>query len=74
MTGSPQRPKPGVDVDVFRTAEARDAPAVAHLYAAMGGACVEKVPIDLPGGVPDRLTGVPNKLRIVWPDASELVR
>lgn len=44
-----------------------------RFYAAMGGTCVEKLPIDPPGGVPDRLTGAPNKLRIVWPDASKLV-
>jgi ribosomal protein S18 acetylase RimI-like enzyme len=44
-----------------------------RFYAAMGGTCVEKAPIDPPGGVPDRLAGAPNKLRIVWPDASKLV-
>ena len=45
-----------------------------RFYGAMGGACVEKAPIDPPGGVPDRLAGAPNKLRIVWPDAAKLVR
>ena len=44
-----------------------------RFYAAMGGACVEKAPIDPPGGVPERLTGAPNKLRIVWPDVSTLM-
>lgn len=44
-----------------------------RFYAALGGTCVEKAPIDAPGGIPDRLAGAPNKLRIFWPDASKLV-
>lgn len=44
-----------------------------RFYAAMGGTCVDKTPIDPPGGVPERLTGAPNKLRIIWPDVSKLV-
>jgi GNAT superfamily N-acetyltransferase len=43
-------------------------------YEARGGTCVERAPVDPPGGVPDRLTGTHHKLRIAWPDPSVLLR
>jgi GNAT superfamily N-acetyltransferase len=45
-----------------------------RFYQAIGGACVEKAPVDPPGGDPARLSGTPNKLRMAWPDVSSLVR
>ena len=36
-------------------------------YEACGGTCVERAPVDSPGGVPGRLTGSPMKLRYAWP-------
>jgi ribosomal protein S18 acetylase RimI-like enzyme len=42
-------------------------------YGALGGACVEKTAVDPPGGIPERLDGAPNKLRIVWSDAARLL-
>jgi GNAT superfamily N-acetyltransferase len=42
-------------------------------YAAIGGVCVERMAVDPPGGVPDRLNGAPNKLRIAWSDAAALL-
>ncbi|MEY9856129.1 GNAT superfamily N-acetyltransferase [Catenulispora sp. GAS73] len=42
-----------------------------RFYAAMGGTCVEKSPIESPGGVPGRLVGAPLKLRIAWPDVAD---
>jgi ribosomal protein S18 acetylase RimI-like enzyme len=42
-------------------------------YGALGGACVEKAAVDPPGGLPERLNGAPNKLRIAWPDVAALL-
>jgi GNAT superfamily N-acetyltransferase len=36
-------------------------------YQARGGRCVERAPVDPPGGVAGRLTGAPMKLRYAWP-------
>lgn len=36
-------------------------------YQARGGTCVERAPVDPPGGVAGRLTGSPMKLRYAWP-------
>lgn len=42
-------------------------------YGALGGACVEKTAVEPPGGVPERLGGAPNKLRMAWPNAARLL-
>ncbi|MGH8888774.1 MAG: GNAT family N-acetyltransferase [Acidothermaceae bacterium] len=41
-------------------------------YRAVGGSCVETAKVGLPGGVPGRLTGTPNKLRFAWPDVAAI--
>ena len=46
--------------------------AAQRFYRALGGTCVEKVPVPPPGGDPARLNGRPDKLRCVWPDAASL--
>ncbi|WP_042410392.1 GNAT family N-acetyltransferase [Streptacidiphilus carbonis] len=46
--------------------------AAQRFYGALGGTSVETAPVPPPGGVPDRLTGSPNCLRIAWPDARRL--
>ncbi|MFC8453730.1 GNAT family N-acetyltransferase [Kitasatospora sp. NPDC057223] len=46
--------------------------AAQQFYRALGGTCVEKVPVPPPGGDPSRLHGRPDKLRCVWPDAASL--
>ena len=43
-------------------------------YEACGGACVERAPVEPPGGVPGRLTGTHHKLRIAWPDPGVLLQ
>ena len=43
-----------------------------RFYRAHGGTPVEKAPVSPPGGVPERLTGSPAKLRMWWPDAASL--
>jgi GNAT superfamily N-acetyltransferase len=48
--------------------------AAQSFYAAFGGTYVEKAPVSPPGGVPSRLNGAPNKLRVTWSDASSLGR
>jgi ribosomal protein S18 acetylase RimI-like enzyme len=35
-------------------------------YEAQGGSRVERAPIDPPGGIPERLSGTPMKLRYAW--------
>lgn len=40
-----------------------------RFYAAMGGSSVEKALVTASGGVPGRLAGAPEKLRIVWAEA-----
>ena len=47
--------------------------AAQDFYRAMGGACVEELPVLPPGGVPSRLNGRPRKLRFAWTDAAALV-
>jgi GNAT superfamily N-acetyltransferase len=42
----------------------RDARA---FYEACGGRCVERHPVEPPGGIASRLNGSPLKLRYVWP-------
>jgi len=42
-------------------------------YRAAGGTCVETTKVGMPGGVPGRLNGAPNKLRIAWPDVAAIV-
>jgi GNAT superfamily N-acetyltransferase len=46
--------------------------AAQRFYRAMGGVAVETRPVSPPGGVPERLNGSPNKVRMAWPDASAL--
>jgi GNAT superfamily N-acetyltransferase len=46
--------------------------AAQQFYRAFGGTCAEKATVSPPGGVPARLNGSPNKLRITWPDVSLL--
>ncbi len=46
--------------------------AAQHFYRALGGVEVERTPLEPPGGVPARLHGTPYKLRMAWPDASQL--
>jgi ribosomal protein S18 acetylase RimI-like enzyme len=46
--------------------------AAQRFYRAFGGTCVERATVSPPGGVPARLNGSPNKLRIAWPDVSSL--
>jgi ribosomal protein S18 acetylase RimI-like enzyme len=36
-------------------------------YEACGGKCVERRPVEPPGGIASRLNGTPVKLRYVWP-------
>jgi ribosomal protein S18 acetylase RimI-like enzyme len=43
-------------------------------YRALGGTVVERGKVPDPGGVPGRLNGSPNCLRVAWPDASALAR
>ncbi len=35
-------------------------------YGALGGSCVERAPVEPPGGVASRLAGLPAKLRYAW--------
>lgn len=42
-------------------------------YAARGGARVERVLCEPPGGDPSRLNGQPAKFRIAWPDVRDLL-
>lgn len=44
--------------------------AAQGFYLAMGATTVETVPIAPPGGVPERLTGRPRKIRMVWDDVA----
>ena len=44
--------------------------AAQQFYAALGGTVVEKAPLD---GPPEKINGSPNKLRVAWPDASQLL-
>ena len=39
-------------------------------YEARGGRCVARSPVSPPGGIADRVTGSPAKLRYVWPDSA----
>lgn len=48
--------------------------AAQAFYAAHGGRCAERAPVDSPGGVPGRLNGRPVKLRFVWLDVRDLAR
>jgi GNAT superfamily N-acetyltransferase len=41
-------------------------------YEACGGEHAGRELVSPPGGVPDRITGSPTKLRYAWPDPSEL--
>jgi GNAT superfamily N-acetyltransferase len=43
-----------------------------RFYEAHGGVNVETAAISSPGGIPGRLSGSPNKLRMSWSDASLL--
>ena len=47
--------------------------AAQRFYRARGGEPVERAPVPPPGGVPARLNGSPDGLRIAWPDAAILV-
>lgn len=42
-------------------------------YSARGGECVERAAVSPPGGVADRLSGSPMKLRFAWRDARALL-
>jgi leucine dehydrogenase len=46
--------------------------AAQEFYRALGGTCVDKVPVSPPGGVASRLAGTPAKLHFTWPDATLL--
>jgi GNAT superfamily N-acetyltransferase len=46
--------------------------AAQQFYQALSGACVEKAQVPAPGGNPANLNGLPNCLRMAWPDASLL--
>ncbi len=46
--------------------------AAQRFYRSRGGECVERVPVEPPGGVPAWLNGSPDKLRFAWPDAALL--
>ncbi|MEU8789284.1 GNAT family N-acetyltransferase [Streptomyces sp. NPDC048643] len=46
--------------------------AAQRFYRALGGTCVEKAAVPAPGGVPARLNGAPDMLRIAWSDTSLL--
>ncbi|HZM83653.1 MAG TPA: GNAT family N-acetyltransferase [Candidatus Limnocylindrales bacterium] len=48
--------------------------AAQAFYRALGGAIVEKAKVPPIGGVPGRLNGAPNCLRVAWPDASSIAR
>lgn len=48
--------------------------AAQRFYRAVGATCVETSPVPPPGGVPARLNGTPNGLRLTWPDAALLAR
>jgi hypothetical protein len=37
-------------------------------YEARWGRCVERMPVPPPGGIADRLIGLPLGLRYAWPD------
>lgn len=43
-----------------------------EFYRARGAASVETAPVSPPGGVPGRLDGAPDALRMAWPDVSAL--
>jgi len=43
--------------------------AAQQFYDALGGTVVEKAPLDGPA---EKINGSPNKLRVAWPDASQL--
>ncbi len=45
-----------------------------HFYLASGASCVETSTVPPPGGDPNRLNGMPACLRMVWPDATELLK
>lgn len=46
--------------------------AAQGFYRAAGATCVETASVSPPGGDPQRLNGTPQKLRMIWPDASTL--
>ena len=48
--------------------------AAQAFYRALGGVVVETGKVPDPGGVPGRLNGSPNCLRVAWPDASALAQ
>jgi ribosomal protein S18 acetylase RimI-like enzyme len=48
--------------------------AAQAFYEARGGRCLERAPVDAPGGVAGRLNGSPLKLRYVWPQPAVLTR
>jgi ribosomal protein S18 acetylase RimI-like enzyme len=47
--------------------------AAQAIYRARCGTCVERAPVQAPGGDPTRLHGAPAKLRYVWSDPSVLL-
>ncbi|MER5652504.1 MULTISPECIES: GNAT family N-acetyltransferase [unclassified Streptomyces] len=44
--------------------------AARQFYRALGGICVERAPVPPPGGVPARLHGAPDMLRVAWSGTS----
>lgn len=48
--------------------------AAQAFYRRLGGTVVERAKVPDPGGVPGRLNGSPNCLRIAWPDATAIAR
>ena len=46
--------------------------AAQAFYSALGGDCVQRVPVPAPNGVPGRLNGSPIMLRCVWRDCDAL--
>jgi GNAT superfamily N-acetyltransferase len=48
--------------------------AAQQFYYACGATRAEAAPVPPPGGDPTRLTGTPRGLRMVWPDAAQLLQ
>jgi ribosomal protein S18 acetylase RimI-like enzyme len=48
--------------------------AAQAFYHALGGTVVERAKVPDPGGVPGRLNGSPNCLRVAWTDATKIAR
>ena len=47
--------------------------AAQGFYSARGGRPAERLPVDAPGGIAERLNGSPLKLRYAWPEPAVLL-